>query len=622
MISRIAFAVLLSFPALSHAQLVPATYPYSGVKATASLSGIVRDGPRYAGPRYEAAGMKAPPVVETFSPVKSPKGPANLIRRVQSPFVLTNADINIPDVQDAVFFAENRVVRVRLHLKVAGEPMSKAWIKQLQRYFDFLDRDGDGYLNAFEADFIFSNRSLQQMLQNGQAVINPTEAGRALSDIDRDGDGKISFDEFVAYYAPATSRLMQVQPNVNRDTFAESLTDELFNLLDRDKDGKLSKFELAEMEKLLPLLDQNEDECLTALEIVPNLVSRPRAPIKLDARPTGTLQFFTPGTIPDAIIEQIISRYDKDKDLRLSKVESGFDDATFAKLDKNGDGLLSITELLAWKDLPPDLEIELTFGPKQSECSLKLLPGPDGKPSPRAGNVKMSDAGKAYIRVGQQQIDLGAVGSQNFVVRNAPLFTFEMADPTNQGYINESDIAGPRYQFLRVLFDLVDRDGDGKMTRKEFTDYFELQQSFTNLPLAVTHLTQAPSLFSLIDFNGDGRLTVREMRNSWSRLKDLEPGGGEVITRAALKPLATIRFGRASQVFQPIGGTNLNPNIQPLSRGPLWFRKMDRNADGDVSRSEFPGTQADFDKLDTDQDGLISVEEAEAADKLFRSEKK
>jgi hypothetical protein len=45
---------------------------------------------------------------------------------------------------------------------------------------------------------------------------------------------------------------------------------------------------------------------------------------------------------------------------------------------------------------------------------------------------------------------------------------------------------------------------------------------------------------------------------------------------------------------------------------------MDRNGDGDVSRSEFLGSKEDFDAIDTDRDGLISAEEAEAYDRKMR----
>ena len=58
---------------------------------------------------------------------------------------------------------------------------------------------------------------------------------------------------------------------------------------------------------------------------------------------------------------------------------------------------------------------------------------------------------------------------------------------------------------------------------------------------------------------------------------------------------------------------------QPTA-GPLWVRKMDRNRDGDVSRREFLGTEAEFRKIDGDGDGLISAQEAEEADRVFRKD--
>ena len=41
--------------------------------------------------------------------------------------------------------------------------------------------------------------------------------------------------------------------------------------------------------------------------------------------------------------------------------------------------------------------------------------------------------------------------------------------------------------------------------------------------------------------------------------------------------------------------------------GPLWFQRMDRNRDGDVSLREFPGPLDQFHVLDRDGDGLISL---------------
>ena len=47
---------------------------------------------------------------------------------------------------------------------------------------------------------------------------------------------------------------------------------------------------------------------------------------------------------------------------------------------------------------------------------------------------------------------------------------------------------------------------------------------------------------------------------------------------------------------------------------PAWFRRMDRNGDGDVSPREWLGTEEDFKRLDADGDVLISPEEARKAE--------
>ena len=51
-------------------------------------------------------------------------------------------------------------------------------------------------------------------------------------------------------------------------------------------------------------------------------------------------------------------------------------------------------------------------------------------------------------------------------------------------------------------------------------------------------------------------------------------------------------------------------HIRGLTHIPFVFSS---NGDGFVSRREFLGSRADFDRLDRDGDGLISPAEAEAA---------
>ena len=140
-------------------------------------------------------------------------------------------------------------------------------------------------------------------------------------------------------------------------------------------------------------------------------------------------------------------------------------------------------------------------------------------------------------------------------------------------------------------------------------------------------LHQVPNLFQLLDANGDGRLSVKELRTAYDRLLPLEPSGGKEITKAILQPSVTVRVGNTlyGAADTAISATQTDvmgygPAKAPAA-GPVWFRKMDRNGDGDISRAEFLGSKEEFDKLDTNHDGLISLEEAEAFEAKARPKK-
>jgi hypothetical protein len=63
-------------------------------------------------------------------------------------------------------------------------------------------------------------------------------------------------------------------------------------------------------------------------------------------------------------------------------------------------------------------------------------------------------------------------------------------------------------------------------------------------------------------------------------------------------------------------GESTVPKIAAQPRapvGPLWFQRMDRNQDGDLTWKEFLGPRRVFEELDTDHDGLIDPKEAEKA---------
>lgn len=597
----------LALPGLTAAQVLPTTHVSNGLDATSARTRIERAGLRQYGPKAEAGAMSG-----TSGPV---------IRVSRPAFRLPAQDLGIAETYDVLFFGTSRLVRLRVHLRAAGAPIADRWSVQLRTYFDFLDRDGNGVLNRHEAEFAFTNPSVGQMLQSGFAYQRPADGARLFADLDVDGDGRVSFDEFAAYYTPSAARIVSATPNPTRDAYADGLTDELFKLFDTDKDGRLSRSELTAVEGLFATLDADEDECLSAPELAPSVFSGrtigrpdPPAPAPNQAAAPSPMMVFTPTSIPDSIGETILKRYAADGKRAIGQAKSPFGDDRFRALDLNGNGELSATELARWKDAPPDLELDMTLGAKSGESAIRVRPRADGTPAALAAAFKLAGEGTAIVTVGNQAIQLSCYTPRGVYADPRPSSVLQFPQ-TKSGYLSEGDIAGPQYQSLRVLFDMIDRDADGRMSRAEFDAFVTLQQSFTRLPLSLVHSAQTPSLFQFLDENGDGRLSVREVRTAWTRLIALEPVEKDYVTRAALQPQGAVKFGRSREVFtaNPTSMYTMPP-IRQTTRGPLWFQRFDRNGDGEVSLSEFPGPREQFDRIDTDHDGYITATEAQAAD--------
>lgn len=117
-----------------------------------------------------------------------------------------------------------------------------------------------------------------------------------------------------------------------------------------------------------------------------------------------------------------------------------------------------------------------------------------------------------------------------------------------------------------------------------------------------------------LDANGDGRLTIRERRTLHERLKSFDRSGDGAIALDELGATYRLCIGLGPHVHQTLSTLRqTNRPETPANAAPEWFVEMDKNKDHDLSRTEFPGTDEQFQQLDSDTDELISSSEASRA---------
>ncbi len=196
---------------------------------------------------------------------------------------------------------------------------------------------------------------------------------------------------------------------------------------------------------------------------------------------------------------------------------------------------------------------------------------------------------------------------------------FRGLDKNANGYLDNAEVFQPPFTYVAWLR-LADRDGDGRVSGKEFVEFADMKQKVQGSLFFLRLQDMGRSLFHLLDSDRDGRLGQRELRDAWKQLQGWDRSGAEGFRRDTLPHHYRLTMGQGP-ADPPERYLVVEPMPQSL-HGPLWFRKMDRNGDGDLSRGEWLGSEDQFRAIDTDGDGLISVAEAEAYDKRTRMRKK
>jgi Ca2+-binding EF-hand superfamily protein len=532
------------------------------------------------------------------------------------------------EYRDLVFLASDRPVLIRLHLFIDGKPYYEKFFEYFKELFAQLDRNKDGVLTKEEVSIVPHAQFLQGQLQGQIFGIGPQGRQRVtMNDLDTNKDGKVSVTEFTDYYRrnnfmPLRFFMGSAVANTER------INDAILKHLGTAKDGTLTPENVAKAPEVFLRLDKNEDELITADEIAPQQQIRggPRFPEgPQPAPPDNGVIDLQPGQPFDAPAGRLLSHYDKDKDGKLSRAEIGLDKELFDSLDANKDEQLDKSELAKFFQRDADLELIARLGKLKEADPFSDDPGdkaddlplrievfnPKKRPMPLAASATRADETTLVLKLGDATLEVRTADDsqqrpnrlQN--VNQFLLERFRELDVDKTGVLTKKQAqqAPP----LLAIFDLANRAGDGKLIERELKDYLELQARGATSTTTVLGNDQGRSLFDLFDADRDGRLSARELRTVWTRMQPLLQAKKDKFTKSDVPRRLTFALGQGPNVSFV---QNRQPNRPSNPPAPLWFTRMDRNNDGDISPSEFLGSEEEFRMLDADGDGLISAEEA------------
>ena len=519
------------------------------------------------------------------------------------------------DAHDLILLAPAHPVFIRVRTQVDGQGLKsvrEAYARQLLKQFD---SSGDGFLDRQEAKAVpplvkaaAANETVQ-IADRWEAVdVNPA-------------DDKVSPEELGAYIDRVFGSTFLLSLKAQRAT--QSV--DLFSLLDHNRDGKISRSELESAAATLRKLDLDDDETFTVDELQPYRNPQlPQAAVAAgeEAADQPFLLLEDAESISKAA-EQLLKRYGSalestSAEFRIGGEALGGDPQQFASCDADGDGVLNRAELEALLHRPlPHLVVDAQF-PQAKPVKRKLavleehlLPG-SSKPTTKGNKVTLSTNGidLEMHMPSNQSARMDARDNRAFYATR-----FLQADQGKKKYLTEQEFAG--LGLPNADFKSVDRNGDGMVTLDELMAQVNLELGSSQSRVELVVSNNGKSLFEVIDANSDRRVSRRELVHAFDRLRQFDRDGDETITAGELagRYQAALQLGRPEllRLTRNMPQAQTAPITNRPTAGPEWFRKMDRNRDGDISVREFLGPPSAFKRLDADGDGLITAEEAEGA---------
>lgn len=414
-------------------------------------------------------------------------------------------------------------------------------------------------------------------------------------------------------------------------TSSERISDlvNLFQKLDLDQNQYLTDEEWLAAPELLHRFDYDDDETLNLVEVMPLL--RPlnigqSATVSAGAQ-AGLFWLLNESSQTSQLAQQILAQYDGIEtknsrgsrsseqpltDGQLTAKELGWSDRLLSEYDLNQDDRMSQTELEQMLKSPPAQHVWRIRMPLQKKLTVRVwrARNPEEK-----WQFPRSATSRAKFRLGQSEFEIQARNSRT---QFSDVLTFAQLQFLQADANKDSQISNDEFQMLRLPFSFenVDRDRNEMISREEVKTVIQQTSALSQSQVAMKVDQQSESLFRLLDTDQDRRLEPRELMNAGEKMSVFDKNDDGQLTPTEMKSVYKLTFSlEPPTLFLGQMGINLADRIQPIITenlaGPEWFRKMDRNLDGDLTPREFIGPTSLFVQFDLDQDGLLDPKEAE-----------
>lgn len=439
---------------------------------------------------------------------------------------------------------------IAIYVTVDDIPYDQYWQRTFDAIFAFADVNSDGMLDDREIRLVPSARAVRLSL--GSGFTPPVASVQSIHEIVAGDAPNCSKPQLTNYYLRHGAGRVVI--GCGRLSNTAAITNALLRALDEDQDGNLSEAELLRAETRLQRLDTNDDELIGVGELVPS----------------GTY----PGNWASHMLQPTAS--------------------------------IDVSSAAARRSVLTRLQVQAAQTGSSSTITQQSVPRQNG---PRQlESAAPNDRTTWQIKINDQVRDLPfklntLARCESWSVGGAlkDLYAELRSDLTDSiaAPANEAVAIGDRRPAREWLATVVDRNGDGTASPQEVEQWLALQQQLIHGQLLIS-VYHGGGLFELLDTNHDAGLSTRELRSAW---RNLQSGFSTPASQVDLTRLPDVLLFVVSQGYPTSLARTKTSEVE-------WFRRMDRNADGDVSRREFTGSPAAFSRFDKDRDGLIAPSEA------------